>query len=452
MKTPHRIYRTRSAVRNALLVLLTAVSAADLCGQSADTARGVSPQIIDTVIILGNRKTKDYVIRDEMTLKPGMKATDEAIDFDRGRIYSLGLFTRVDLEYQRIDTTGYLIVDVNERWYIFPVPIFGFRDGDPKKVYYGAGIAHTNFRGANQRIFFTFTLGFDPSVAFEFFDPLFDRTERLYWGAGLSASSVRNRSELETAYTGDFDEQHYDAHAILGKRFNLYEVAGFRAGYNVVAVTQYRTGRTASPTGRDESFYGGLEYAFDSRNLREYATRGGYFYASATKYGFGESDVDYARFLADLRKYWPLFSDLSLASRIYASCVTGAMVPTYARTYVGYGDYRVRGWYTTVFEGENMAGGTLELRFEALRARTIDLTSLPIPEQFAHWRFGISLAVFGDVGTAWFRHDVVTLSSFASGYGAGIHFLLPYSFVCRVEYAWNEYGHGQFIFDLRTSL
>jgi len=419
---------------------------------AADSTGSRAARVIDTVIVLGNRKTKPFVILDEMTLKPGSIATDEAIQYDRGRIYSLGLFSSVTIDYQRIDTTGFLIVDVNERWYLIPVPIFGFRDGDPKKAFYGAGLIHTNFRGANQKLFFAFTLGFDPSVAFEFYDPLFDREEHLYWGAGLSVSSVRNRSALEAAYAGDFDERHYDFHLLLGKRFNLYETAGIRAGYGVAYVTQYRTGRTVSPTGRDQNLYGGLEYVFDSRDLREYATRGGYYSVSATKYGFGESAVDFARFSIDLRRYVPLLPDLSLATRMYVSCITGGLIPSYARTYVGYGDQRVRGWYTTVFEGENMGGGTVELRYAVLHARTIDVSSLPIPDEFAYWRFGINLALFADVGKAWFRGDRLTFATLASGYGGGLHLLLPYSYVGRIEYAWNEYFRGQIILDLRGSI
>ena len=48
--------------------------------------------------------------------------------------------------------------------------------------------------------------------------------------------------------------------------------------------------------------------------------------------------------------------------------------------------------------------------------------------------------------------SAMTPGSFATGYGAGIHFLLPYSVVLRTEYAWNEYGMGQFIIDFRGNI
>ena len=435
----------------ALLVIIPSPS--HTFAQTTDSLHPalVRPQVIDTVFVFGNLKTKEYVILNEMTLRPGMIAAPEQMEFDRARIYSLGLFTRVDVEFQRIDTAGYLIVDVSERWYIIPLPILGFRDGDPKKLYYGAGLIHDNFRGANQKLFAEFTLGYDPSLILAFQDPLIDPQNSLSFSAELSATTIRNRSVLESNITGDFDEHHYDAGVWLGKRLSLYETVGAGVAYNVVSVTNYRPGRTASPTGRDAFVSASASYSYDSRDLREYAMRGVLVATSVTQNGFGESHVSFTRYGIDVRPFFPLTRDVTLASRAYASAVTGGTVPTYARTFIGYVD-RVRGYYGTTVEGDDDAGGTLELRIMILRARTIDMTFLPVPEEFARWRFGIALALFADAGTAWFRGKELKLESFASGYGAGVHFLLPYGFIARVEYALNDLGKGQVIFDLRGSI
>ena len=435
------------------VILMVTLSPLQAIAQQGDSVRSVHPVygIIDTIVIAGNEKTRDYVIRDEMTLKPGSVATYEQIEFDRNRIYSLGLFTKVDIDYFNLDTLRLLYVDVRERWYIIPLPIFGFRDGDPKKPYYGAGLLYNNFRGCNQRLFGSVVFGYDPSVDFSFSDPLIDRRQNLFFSAGLSSSKVRNRSDVEAALTGPFDERHYDINATVGRRFNLYESGGINLGYHIVDVSSYRQGRTASPTGHDDYLYGTLSYAYDSRDLREYATSGHYTSLSITKFGFGDAVLDFTRIGADIRHYFPLPFNFSLAVRGYGSIVSGSFIPTYARAYLGYGE-RVRGYFDTVYEGEDLAGATVELRYSLLKARTIVFTAIPIPEEFAIWRFGISLALFADAGRTWFRKDVLTFGSFASGYGGGIHFLLPYGYVMRLEYAFNEYFKGQFILDLRTSI
>ncbi len=409
-----------------------------------------SDRIIDTVLVLGNKKTKEFVILDEMTLTRGKVFTEEAALFDRERIYSLGLFTRVNLDYQRIDTTGFLIVDVNERWYLIPFPIFGFRDGDPKRPYYGLGLLHNNFRGVNQKIYGAFALGADPSASLQFSDPLIDRENRLFFAVGLSTSRVKNKSIEQASLTGDFYERHYDVHAQLGKRLDLFTTTSVWLGYGVVQVTEYEPERTVSPTGKDNSIYASVDYTYDSRDLREYASRGSYTTLIVTKYGFGESDVDYTRFGADFRTYAPLPLDLTFAARAYGSVVAGGILPTYAHEFIGFSE-KIRGYYGSVFEGEDIAGGAVELRYPLLRAITINVSSLPIPEEFSIWRFGIILAAFSDVGTVWHRGDELKLNSFRSGYGGGLHFLLPYGYIARIEAAANQYGKWQFIFDLRGS-
>lgn len=404
--------------------------------------------IIDTIIVSGNEHTKGYVILNEMTLKSGSEATPQAIEFDRNRIYSLGLFTRVDIFYDSLEGIHFLNVDVGERWYIIPVLLLGFRDGDAKKVFFGGGLLHNNFGGRNQKLFASVAFGYNPSLSLFFSDPLIDRDNGLFFSGNLSYSRIRNQSKVEAALTGDFDERHYDINATLGKRFSLYASSGITFGYQIVEVDDYQPGRTVSPTGHDRFLYGTLSYAYDSRDLREYASHGQFISWYVTKYGFGESEVSYTRFGADLREFIPLPLDLVFAGRVYGSVISGGLVPTYNRTYFGYSE-RIRGYYTTVFEGENLFGATAELRYPLLRARTIIADFLPLPDQFTVWRFGISLALFTDAGVTWFRGDKIQLRSFASGYGAGIVFLLPYSYVVRTEYAYNEYFKGQFILNLR---
>jgi len=404
--------------------------------------------IIDTVIVSGNEKTKAYVILDEMTLKPGEVATWGAMEYDKNRIYSLGLFNRVEMFYDSLDGLRFLFVDVHERWYLIPVPVFGFRDGDPKRPYYGAGILHNNFRGHNQKVYASMVFGYNPSLDLFFSDPQLSREHNLYFSGNLSFSRVRNRSKVESSITGDFDEKHYDVNTTLGKRFSLYETGGVNVGYHVVDVGSFLPGRTVSASGTDRYIYGRVNYTYDSRDLREYASQGRMMSLYAIKYGFGTSEVNFARFGGDVRGYFPLPLDVTLATRVHGTIVSGGLIPTYSRIFFGYGE-RIRGHYSTVFEGENMFGTSVELRYPILPSRTINFTALPIPQEFTVWRFGIGLAVFGDAGTVWFRGAKPGLRSFASGYGAGLDFLLPYSAVLRTSYARNERGKGQFILDLR---
>lgn len=411
---------------------------------------GASYGIIDTIIVVGNEKTKESVILREMTLKPGMAATPELIEFDRSRIYSIGLFTRVDMTVVPFGEKNMLVVDVSERWYIIPLPLFGFRDGDPKKPYYGAGILHNNFRGMNQKLFGSIVFGYNPSLAFQYADPWINRDHNLYFNGALSYFRIRNRSAIAVVNTSNFDELHYDINVSLGKRFTLYTTAGINLGFQIVEVTEHRPGRTVNPEGSDKYFYGSINFTHDTRDLRDYATQGTLLSAHITKYGFGETILSFTRIGADVRRFTPLPFDFTFAARAFGSIVSGGTIPTYARSYFGYGE-RIRGFFKDVFEGENIAGTSVEVRWPLLKPRVIHFSAIDLPQEFSVWRFGVSLELFADAGTTWFRGEKLSLKSVAAGYGGGIVFLLPYDVVIRTEYAWNRFGRGQFIFDLRSS-
>ena len=222
-------------------------------------------------------------------------------------------------------------------------------------------------------------------------------------------------------------------------------------GFSIIKVPEYRPGRTVSPTGRDAYLYGTLGYARDTRDLREYPSDGSLLSLYINKNGFGETDLSFTRIGVDMRKYVPLPSDFVVAGRVYSTIVAGHVIPTHSRSYLGYGE-RIRGYFKDVFEGEDLMGASVEFHWPLLKTRVINFTAISIPKEFSIWRFGISLALFADAGTVWFRNQSITIGSFVSGYGGGIHFLLPYSAIMRTEYAWNNFGKGQFILDFRTSI
>jgi len=443
----HTRERCRSCVRQAVFLLLLG-GLSSSASQEQERPGSQALGICDTIIVAGNTSTEAYVILNEMSLHPGSVVTAEAIQYDRSRIYGLGLFTRVEITFDSLQHTRFLYVDVSERWHLIPVPIFGFRDGDPKKVYFGAGILHNNLRGRNQKLFAFITLGYDPSLAISYSDPLFDHEKRLAFSAGVSFARVRNRSEI---YAGDFSVDNYAGSLGLSKRLSLFATLGVNAGMRSVIVDEYQPGYTLDPDGSDLFFSATVSFTYDSRDLYEYASRGEYMELYIARNGLGVGKVNFFRLGADLRLYTQLPFGLTLLTRGVGTIVAGGEVPGYMHTYFGYGE-RIRGYYTTILEGENLAGGTVELRIPLFGPRTYDVTSLGIPPVFAYWRLGLSLALFGDTGLTWFRGQSIGFRSLFSGLGASLDLLLPYSFVVRTAYAWSDQWQGQFILDLRRPL
>jgi hypothetical protein len=162
-------------------------------------------------------------------------------------------------------------------------PPLGFRDGDPKKPYYGAGFLHNNFQGRNQKLFGSIIFGHNPSAQVSFYEPLIDPVHRLSFSTAASFSRVRNKSAIEAEATGDFEELHYDFGVGLGKRLSLFESVQLSLSYQVMEASSYRPGRTVSDGGIDRFFYTTASYSFArSTRIRLPRTVLG---ASITKYG-----------------------------------------------------------------------------------------------------------------------------------------------------------------------
>jgi outer membrane protein assembly factor BamA len=403
--------------------------------------------IVKDIVILGNEKTQEHVILREMSLKVGERITSTALEYDKNRIYSLQLFNKVDLDYTVEGEKATLFVRVSERWYIFPVPILGFKYRDPKNFYYGLGFVHDNFRGRNEKLVGSFALGFDRWASVSYQNPKITDDDDIFFRGYLSLSKVRNQNVSQ----GIYDQTVHTGELSLGKRMGLHHTLLGTAGYRRWKVSDPQPGRTVSITGVDSYVTIGVRYTFDTRDVREYATEGVEASLWMTKYGVGEGEIDLFRSGYDFRGFIPLgFAEAALGARAFGGFTAGGIVPSYLHSYFGY-DERIRGHFSTVLEGENILGHSVELRVPILLPRYGTITSIPLPAQFSVWRFGMYAGFFADAGKIWYRGEGVGGRPWYSGYGMGLHFLLPYSIVLRTEYALNHQGAGQFVLDFGAS-
>ncbi len=405
-----------------------------------------SGYVVRNITIRGNETTKDFVILREMSVRPGSRATEEAIQYDRNRIYSLGLFNNVQIWIQPLSgVDADLLVEVHERWYIFPYPIFGLRDRDWSKVYYGVGLIHTNFLGRNEKLAASLVLGYNPSISLSYRNPFLDDTGTSFLEASLSYNKVRNRSTTLLAGESDFDERHFSTGLTLGKRFGIQHTIWLSVGYEVVDLSDHVPLRTLSPTGVDKYPIVSLGYSYDTRDLAIYPTYGTFFRASVTKNGVPGADVNYVRYAADVRRYVPLTGSLVITGRIFTDVFAAGRLPEYNHVYFGYGE-RIRGHFKEILEGENIFGMSSELRMPIIPIRYFTVGFLP--PAFNLWKFGVLASIFGDAGTTWYRGQPLATNRLVKGYGAGIDILFAYDAVLRLEYALNEERRGEFILDV----
>ena len=124
-----------------------------------------SQVIVDTALIgkpvldisvEGNRVTKTPVILRELKQTTGTLLDPQLVEEDHKRILNLFLFHRVLLITEPYGHGARIKIIVTEKWYIFPFPVFFMSDRDWNKLSYGAGVAHSNFRGRAENLLFAF--------------------------------------------------------------------------------------------------------------------------------------------------------------------------------------------------------------------------------------------------------------------------------------------------------
>lgn len=401
--------------------------------------------IVNDIQILGNQQTKDYVILREMSTKIGDTLKQEKIERDRNNIYNLGLFNKVDIEYFAEQGTAILYVKVSERWYIIPYPIFGIRYRDPNKLYYGGGFVHQNFRGRNEKIFLNACFGYDKWISLGYSNPKITDRDDIFLSSSIAVQKIH---DLSKGY-GEYENSNIFLNTTLGKRFGLYQTFYVYVSYEIWQVNNPDLMRTISRTGRDAFVTAGTQYRYDTRNNREYTTDGSLISLSLSKYGFGESEINFTRFLFDVRKFFGFSIGSGFGIRTCGTFFWGGPIPSYKHVFFGY-DERIRGHFYNVYEGENKIGTSLEFRVPILLPRYVDLDFIKIPG-FQKLRYGLYFGIFADAGRIWWRNQQMIAKPWYSGYGTGLQFLLPYAFTIRTEIAVNNFGRLQGLVDFDTS-
>lgn len=410
--------------------------------------------VVSNIILEGNELTKSYVILRELPFRVGDSVTTADLDYARERIYSTALFTKVLMQHGNISRgKADLLIYVEERWYIWPYPIVGFRDREVnfKKLYAGAGVVDFNFRGMDEKIEGMFALGYDPFVSLAYNSPSIGQDRNYLLWLGATYSRGRNLG-LESGYSeGQFNDSFGDFYIAGGKRLNLFSIFSVGAAYNYVARNTSDSNSVAlSPNGRDVFASLWAEYFYDSRDLKIYAMQGSYLDVVVEKYGLGESLVDFGRVSFDSREYLQILDFLSLMGRLHGSFATGSAIPRYNHVFFGYGE-KIRGMFNTVSEGQSSIGGNFEIRIPIIKKMYIELPWLSVKE-FASNRIGIYWNFFADVGETSDKYLHMKWNGALYGYGGGLSFVLPYDWRIGIDYARGSDRHFEWILDFGETI
>jgi len=403
---------------------------------------------IDSIKIVGNEKTKEFIILRELTIEPGDSIDYETLQFNKERVFSLGIFTRVDLRIKKEDGFNKLMIMVEESWYIFPVPFINVPEKTFSRVSYGINFYYLNFRGRNETIKSTLSFGYDPFYSLTYRNPvLIPSADISFLLSGVYSTPINKSLTADSIHGDYFDYKTSGGLISFGKRLNLSNNIYFSFGFNYIeAPSSHDAPIMASDTRIDRSFAAGISYTFDTRNLKQFADEGHLLSADYTYKGIGTDKISYSIFTVDVRNYRKVVGDLIFKVRAAGRFTFGNKVPYYDYSILGY-NYYTRGNRYLVREGNNALIGSMEFGYPLLKEWNFKMKLPVIPHSLTRARIKIIFNLFADAATTFNNGDKLLINDFNSGYGVGLTFLIMPYFIFRTEYAWNEMGKGEFLLE-----
>ena len=465
------MHRIRICLLNACFLLLARCLPA-VAQLPPDTVAKPDTIIISQLIITGNKITRLPIINRELMIHEQdtlpFLVYERAAERSRENLMNTSLFNFVTITYQMVSgPNAVVVIDVKERWYIMPKPIFELVDrnfnewvktGDWSRVNYGFYLDWYNFRGRNETLKFQFRWGYSQRIGIFYSIPYISKNQK----EGLSFGYAYGRNREVSYMVNESKELRYDDKNFVRKeiyggirytrRDGFYNNNTFALEYRYNTVND--TVVTLNPeylgNGKTNQSLISIAYQFrrDMRDYKVYPLKGYLFDFDAVKNGLGllENEPNLLYFTTHLKYFKQLADRWYLASAIKGKLSGQSEAPYFNQRGFGFGNDFVRGYEYYVIPGQNYVLTRNSLKFALLPTRVI---SLPwsVLEKFRTIPYAFYMNANFDAGYArdrQFENDNPLGNEWQFGYGLGIDYVTYYNLVMRVEYSFNKFGENGF--------
>ena len=431
---------------------------------------------ISSITLNGNKITYPRIITRELTFKAGdtlaVKDLEMQILRSRDNVFNTGLFNHVTIDQHKISDTSRqvaILVNVVERWYIWPIPYVEFPNKnmnawfettDFSRLTYGLNINFHNLRGRNETLTAILHFGYNQSYGLTYKTPYLDKKQTWGFGfggdAGLSKQVQVYTSNDKPVYLetpGDLLQQRYSGFTEVFIRNGIHLYQNFRVAYDhyffadtLGTVPGYLPDEGNPDEPVLELGFLSLHYKlkYDRRDVRYYPLKGWYGDLEFAKQGFGNGPVNTYAVKSSLRAYF------RLAERWHFSAGFTGMLSFPEEQFffmargLGFGRDFVRGYERYLIIGQHFTTLKSNIKFSVLPRKVYTLDFIRTPK-FAVVPFGIYANLFADYGYVYSSDIVRTqdnplVNASLFGYGAGIDFVTYYDVVISLNFAMNMKG------------
>lgn len=437
---------------------------------------------VDRIIVIGNKVTKRRIIDRELSLMPGDTVRASMLlgilQWDKNKLYNLRLFNTVsvralDMTNNHID----ILIELTERWYIFPAPIFELSDRnfsewwnnynhDLDRINYGVRLYKNNFRGRNETLRLTAQFGFYRKFDLVYRIPNLDKKQKQGLAFGLDYNAPKNlayytdehklvylqgKQTLRTSFganiTYSYRKTFFETHS-LTVAFRESEVKDTLLLLNPIYYSNSKTSQK----------YFTLSYSFNSehRDVVLYPLKGYQFSGYIAQNGIlPTDDVNQLEINMTYARHWPLGKNVFLSNFTSGLWSTPQNQSYSVFNTLGYRSQLIRGYENYVVEGPQFALNKTTLK-KRIFSKAWTMNSMPI-EQFNYFPLSIYIKAFADFGYVqnyqyYNENNLNQLLSnkLLSGGGFGLDMVTAYDLVLRFEVTFtSQRPDGAFFFNVR---
>ncbi len=451
------------------------------------TANDATVLHVRSIVLKGNKITKDYVLLREMSLQNGdtvhLSNLPSRLQRSEQLLMNTSLFNwakiAVDMENWRKDSID-LYVEVDEAMYFYPVPLADLADRNFEewwnrqnhalwRVNWQLKLMHYNLTGNNDRLTGNFQIGYSEKAYLNYRTPYLNKSQTIR--ATIGAFYARNR-EVQTRTRGSRQIflRNDDAYPLQRWRASTEFSYRPRNDFNIAHTLSigYLNHRITE-TVRDSNaafFNGELQQQFvtanygishDTRDVRPYPYKGHSFWANLTYDGFLGDAGSPKQITAEASffQYFHTGDKLSyeLGVRGFSTLWSARRVPFYNIDGLGYGTAYVRGYDGYVQDGQNWVLGKASARYKFLDF-THDWGKMMFIKQIRKMPTRAYFTLSSDaayVQDFYYTQSNPLVNRVIYGGGPGLDIRIYFENTFSIEYLFNHLGEKNLFVRVKTA-
>ena len=421
---------------------------------------------VTSISLNGNLKTQNDIILRELSFEENKNYTQEDLsqrmEESKENLVNLKLFNFVEIYKVEENNRVQITVDVIERWYIWPYPVFEISErnfntwweefsannySDFSRLNYGIFFNWENFRGRNELLKLKIRKGFKEQYLLAYEVPYFNKNKTIGINTNLqffrrkkTHYATKNNS-LQYFENDNYSSIDYDLNTEIVYRNNIHQKHKIKFTYLKSTVSDSITILNPNYLGDSNTtadlFNISYQLEHEKRDYSIYPLHGYALSFEIKKYF--SSDVHHFELLTKSEKHIEPFKRFYIGSSFKTKYSPKGNQPYFIQKALGYEDY-VRGYEYYVVDGQSYG-----LSKTAIKYALIEKTDFEIPyvkmKQFKKSHYSLYLGVFSDLGYVLKEQPENTLNnSLLWGKGIALDYVTYYDKLLRIEYSINALG------------